>query len=126
MSPVADNSTAALDATFAALADPTRRAIVERLGRGRATVGELVQPFTISWPAVSRHLRVLENAGLLKRHRAGLHRVLELNSRPLDQINQWIEHHRRFWEGSLDSLAAYLERGVNKPAQRKSKKTKRK
>ena len=103
-----------LNATFGALADPTRRQIVERLSRGRATVGEIVQPFNVSWPAVTKHLRVLERAGLVGRHRAGLHRILELNPEPLEQVQQWIEHHRQFWKGNLDSLADYLERGITK------------
>jgi DNA-binding transcriptional ArsR family regulator len=103
-----------LSATFAALADPTRRQIVERLSRGRATVGELVKPFDMSWPAVTKHVAVLERAGLVSRHRAGLHRVLELNPAPIDGIRRWMDHHRRFWQGSLDSLADYLERGLVK------------
>ena len=110
-----------LTATFAALSDPTRRRIVERLGKGRATVGEIVQPFDMSWPAVTKHLRVLERAGLVCRHRAGLHRVLELQREPLDRAGKWIEHHRKFWEGSLDSLAAYLEKGITKSTSTKMK-----
>jgi DNA-binding transcriptional ArsR family regulator len=117
------NPSNALNAVFAALADPTRRQIVERLSRGRATVGELVQPFAMSWPAVTRHLAVLERAGLVSRHRSGLHRVLELNPAPIDRIRDWMDHHRRFWQGSLDSLADYLERGIVKNSPKTNQRT---
>lgn len=110
-----------LSLTLAALADPTRRQIVERLSHRRATVGELVKPFKMSWPAVTRHVQILERAGLVTRHRAGLHRVIELNPEPIDQVRQWMDHHRRFWEHSLDSLADYLERGITKPKHPKTK-----
>ena len=106
----------ALDATFAALADATRRGIVERLSRGPAPVGELVEPLAMSWPAVTKHLQVLERAGLVQRHRAGRHRVLELNPEPMTRAQGWMDQHREFWEKNLDSLAAYLERGITKSA----------
>jgi DNA-binding transcriptional ArsR family regulator len=122
----------ALSATFAALADPTRRGIVERLSRGPAAVGELARPFDISWPAVTKHLRVLESAGFIQRHHAGRHRVLELSPEPMTRARAWMDHHREFWEKNLDSLAAYLERGITKSVaseeksnSAKSKRTKR-
>ena len=113
-----------LSATFAALADPTRREIVHRLSQGRATVGELVQPFDISWPAVTKRLHVLERAGLVTRHRLGQRRVLELKPEPMDKASEWIRDHRRFWDGSLDALADYLERDINdkKPKSKKKRK----
>ncbi len=112
-----------LNATFAALADPTRRRIVERLSRGPAPVGELVQPFDMSWPAVTKHLRALEQAGLVRRHPSGRHRILELEPGPMTQARAWMDHHRQFWEKNLDSLADYLERGRTKPAPRPAKST---
>ena len=103
-----------LSATFAALADPTRRVILERLSRGEATSGELAMPLRISWPAVTKHLRVLERAGLLQRRREGRNHVLKLEPEPMKHADAWIATYRRFWEGSLDALADYLERGVTK------------
>jgi DNA-binding transcriptional ArsR family regulator len=98
-----------LDATFGALADPTRRRILEELSRGSRCVTELAEPFTISLPAVSKHLRVLEAARLLKRRRSGREHRLELCAAPLKEAMRWMEQHRRFWEGSLEALADYLE-----------------
>ena len=121
MPSVLSSDSDALNATFAALADPTRRQIVERLSRGPAPVGELVQPFDMSWPAVTKHLRALEQAGLVRRHRAGQHRVLELEPGPMNEVRAWMDHHRQFWEKSLDSLADYLERGITKTVQRPAK-----
>lgn len=118
MPSVLSSASDALNATFAALADPTRRQIVERLSRGPAPVGELVRPFDMSWPAVTKHLRALEQAGLVRRHRAGQHRVLELEPGPMNEVRAWMDHHRQFWEQSLDSLADYLERGITKTVQR--------
>jgi DNA-binding transcriptional ArsR family regulator len=103
-----------LSATFAALADPTRRVILERLRRGEATPGELARPLRISWPAVTKHLRVLERAGLLQRRRDGRNHLLTLEPEPMKQADAWIATYRRFWEGSFDALADYLERGVTK------------
>lgn len=125
--PLAATDSDALSAAFAALADPTRRGIVERLSRGPAAVGELTRPFDMSWPAVTKHLRVLENAGFIQRHHAGRHRVLELNPEPMTRARAWMDHHREFWEKNLDSLADYLERGLTKvPApESKSASTKR-
>jgi DNA-binding transcriptional ArsR family regulator len=98
-----------LDATFAALADPTRRAILARLARGDAVVGDLARPFAISLPAVSRHLRVLERARLIERRVDAQWRVCRLRPQPLRTAASWIEEYRRFWEQRLDDLAALLE-----------------
>ena len=98
-----------LDATFAALADPTRRAILSRLARGDAVVGDLARPFSISLPAISRHLRVLERARLIDRRVNAQWRVCHLRPQPLRTAASWIEEYRRFWEQRLDDLAALLE-----------------
>jgi len=98
-----------LDQTFAALADPTRRAILARLARGEAPVGALAEPFNISLPAVSRHLRVLERARLIERRVDAQWRVCRLRPGPLREAAQWIDRYRRFWEQRLDDLAALLE-----------------
>jgi len=98
-----------LSATFAALADPTRRAILLRLADGEKSVGALARPFRISLPAVSRHLKVLEGAGLITRERDAQWRRCRLAPRGLRPAADWIERYRRFWEGRLDALAAYLE-----------------
>jgi DNA-binding transcriptional ArsR family regulator len=103
-----------LSATFAALADPTRRVILERLRLGEATPGELVRPLRISWPAVTKHLRVLERAGLLQRRRDGRNHVLTLEAEPFKRADAWIATYRRFWEDSFDALTEYLERGITK------------
>jgi DNA-binding transcriptional ArsR family regulator len=99
-----------LSTTFAALADPTRRAILARLATGEATVTELAEPFTISLPAISRHLKVLERAGLIVRGRAAQWRPSKLDARPLEDATDWLEHYRIFWEGSLDRLDDHLRR----------------
>jgi DNA-binding transcriptional ArsR family regulator len=112
-----------LDATFSALADPTRRRILESLSRQQKRVTDLAEPFAMSLPAVSKHLRVLEDAGLLKRRRFGREHHLEVEPAPMRDAQRWIEHYRKFWEGSLDSLANYLEK-TNKPThKKKGKKT---
>ena len=98
-----------LDATFSALADPTRRAILARLARGDAIVGDLARPFSISLPAVSRHLRVLERARLIERRVNAQWRICRLRPQPLRTAASWIEEYRRFWEQRLDDLAALLE-----------------
>jgi DNA-binding transcriptional ArsR family regulator len=100
----------ALDQTFGALADPTRRAILSRLARGEATVGELARPFAISPPAISRHLRVLEQAALISNERRGKHRVCRLKPGALEAAAEWMDFNRRFWSGSLERLAAHLGR----------------
>jgi DNA-binding transcriptional ArsR family regulator len=97
-----------LSATFAALADPTRRAILARLISGERPVTELAAPFAMSLPAVSKHLKVLERAGLIARGREAQWRPCRLEARPLKDAFNWLEHYRRFWEQSLDRLDAYL------------------
>ena len=98
-----------LSTTFAALADPTRRAILARLMAGEASVGELAAPFDISMPAVSKHLRVLEQAGLVVRRRDAQRRPCRLRAAPLEEVAAWTERYRRLWEGRLDRLDAYLK-----------------
>ena len=98
-----------LDATFQALADPTRRAIISRLAKGPASVGELAQPFDISLPAISRHLRVLESAGLINREKDAQWRRCHLRPQGLTSAADWIDSTRRFWEGRFDQLARFLE-----------------
>jgi DNA-binding transcriptional ArsR family regulator len=99
-----------LSVVFAALADPTRRAILSRLADGDATVTELAEPFPISLPAVSRHLKVLERAGLISRSRAGQWRSSSLEATPLKEASDWMERYRVFWDGSFDRLDAHLRR----------------
>jgi DNA-binding transcriptional ArsR family regulator len=98
-----------LSATLSALADPTRRAILARLVEGKATVNELAKPFEISLPAVSRHLKVLEHAGLISRGREAQWRPCKLEAKNLKAIDDWLSVYRRFWEESFDRMAAYLE-----------------
>ena len=98
-----------LSRTFAALADPTRRAILARLSKGEATVGQLAEPFSMSFAAVSKHLRVLENAGLVSRGRDAQYRPAQLDARPLAAASQWIGDYEGFWEESFDSLGNYLD-----------------
>jgi DNA-binding transcriptional ArsR family regulator len=97
-----------LSTTFAALADPTRRAILARLATGEASVTELAEPFEMSLPAVSKHLKVLERAGLIARGRQAQWRPCRLDAGPLKSAADWLEHYRRFWEESLDRLEHYL------------------
>jgi DNA-binding transcriptional ArsR family regulator len=97
-----------LSATFAALADPTRRAILARLTLGETSVTELAEPFDMTLPAVSKHLKVLERAGLIARSRAAQWRPCRLEASPLKDATDWLEHYRRFWEQSLDRLGDYL------------------
>ncbi|MCC6677325.1 MAG: winged helix-turn-helix transcriptional regulator [Phycisphaerales bacterium] len=98
-----------LSTTFAALADPTRRAILRRLASGEASVTELAAPFEMSLPAVSKHLKVLERAGLVARGRRAQWRPCRLRARPIKDVANWVEGYRRFWEQSFDRLEAYLE-----------------
>jgi DNA-binding transcriptional ArsR family regulator len=98
-----------LSQTFAALADPTRRAILARLCSGEATVTELAEPFEMSLPAVSKHLKVLERAGLVARSREAQWRPCKLEAGPLKDATDWLERYRQFWEQSLDRLEAYLK-----------------
>jgi DNA-binding transcriptional ArsR family regulator len=101
-------STDPLSATFAALADPTRRAILAKLSVGEASVTELAEPFEMSLPAVSKHLKVLERAGLIARSREAQWRPCQLDAVPLKDAAEWIEHYRRFWAASFDRLDDYL------------------
>lgn len=98
-----------LDRTFAALADPTRRAILERLRKGEATVGDLAEPFPITVQAVSKHLQVLEHAGLITRGRTAQLRPSRLEGAPLKDASDWLERYRRFWEAGFDRLEARLQ-----------------
>jgi DNA-binding transcriptional ArsR family regulator len=103
-------SAATLNRTFAALADPTRRRILAHLARGSSRVTHLARPHAMSLPAVSKHLRVLEKAGLLRRRRYGRVHEMQLEATPLKQAAQWVEDYRKFWEGSLHQLAKYLQK----------------
>ena len=98
-----------LDSTFAALADPTRRAILARLASGQASVAELAEPFSMSQPAISKHLRVLERAGLISRSRDAQRRPRRLEARPLAHAAEWLERYREFWEGNFQRLDALLD-----------------
>ena len=112
-------SPAGLDATFAALADPTRRAILARLAAGEASVGELAQPFAMSQPAISKHLKVLERAGLVTRGKDAQRRPVRLEAARLAEANSWLEDYRRIWEanfGRLDGLLEALQTVGPKPA----------
>jgi DNA-binding transcriptional ArsR family regulator len=102
-------SSAVLDRTFAALADPTRRRILEHLAAGDRCVTDLARPYSMSLPAVSKHLRVLEKAGLIRRRRDGRVHRLRLDAGPMRPAQQWIEEYRRFWEESFDRLDEYLK-----------------
>ena len=103
--PMADDR---LSTVFAALADPTRRAILARLASGQASVTELAQPFQMSLPAVSKHLKVLERAGLITRGREAQWRPCRLEAAPLKEVDEWVERYRRFWDESFDRLDLYL------------------
>ncbi len=98
-----------LDATFAALADPTRRAILARLAKGDLSVMELAEPFAMSQPAISKHLKVLERAGLISRSRDAQRRPCRLEARPLEEATEWLERYREFWEERFQRLDALLE-----------------
>lgn len=98
-----------LSATLAALADPTRRAILARLARGEATVTELAEPFDMTMPAISKHLKVLERAGLIARGREAQWRPARLEASPLKDVAEWVGEYQRFWEESLDRLDEYLQ-----------------
>jgi DNA-binding transcriptional ArsR family regulator len=104
------------DAVFAALSDPTRRSIVRRLADGEATVLELAEPYPISLPAISRHLKVLEQAGLISRGRDGQRRPCRLQTEPLVEIAAWAEHTRAAWEQRIDRLEAHLQRTAHRTA----------
>jgi len=104
-----------LDVTFAALADPTRRAILARLAHGEATVTELAEPFAMSQPAISKHLKVLERAGLITRGREAQWRPCRLDPGPLQDVSEWLEHYSRFWDQSLSRLDEVLREIKVKP-----------
>ena len=110
-----------LTPTFAALADPTRRAILARLALGEATVKELGEPFALSQPAISKHLRVLEQAGLITQGREAQRRPRKLRAKPLKEVADWIEHYRRFWDETFDRLDAYLKE-MQTPSAKKGRK----
>jgi DNA-binding transcriptional ArsR family regulator len=116
-----------LSTTFAALADPTRRAILARLALGQTTVSELAEPFDMSLPAVSRHLKVLERAGLIARGREAQWRPCCIEPGPLEDVDTWLEGYRRFWEQSFDRLEDYLQtlQAKEKPQRRRRKARKR-
>jgi DNA-binding transcriptional ArsR family regulator len=115
------NTAAQLDATFAALADPTRRAILARLASGQATVNELAEPFAMTQPAISKHLRVLERAGLVSADRDGQRRPRRLEAKPLAEASAWIEQYRRYWQTSFARLDGLLqELQPNNKSSRKS------
>ena len=99
---------ARLDAVFAALADPTRRAIIERLSRSEARVTDVAEPFPMSLNAVSKHIRVLEASGVVERRRKGRDHILSINARSLDEVEGWIERTRRYWEERLDAMEGLL------------------
>ena len=104
-----------LSSTFAAIADPTRRAILVRLSRGEAAVKELAEPFRMTLPAITKHLKVLEKAGLIERSRSAQMRPCKLRAKPLKEAASWIDQYRRFWEGSLDRLDDYLREMQSEP-----------
>jgi DNA-binding transcriptional ArsR family regulator len=108
-----------LDATFAALADPTRRAILARLASGDASVNELAKPFDMSQPAISKHLKVLERAGLISRDRDAQRRLSRLEAAPLGEANDWLERYRRYWEASYAQLDALLKEMKSTRSRRK-------
>lgn len=107
-----------LDTAFAALADPTRRAILARLASGDATVKELAEPFDLSQPSISKHLKVLERAGFISRLRSAQTRPCRLEMAPLKEVAQWVEAYRHLWEESFDRLGAYLQSVQSSPQER--------
>src|SRR5213595_4287012 len=114
-----------LSSTFSALADPTRRAILERLADGEATVNELAEPFPVTVQAVSRHLKVLEHAGLITRGRAAQWRPCKIEPQALKSLDEWLEQYRRFWEERLDRLEDYLRKLQSKQPKKAPKAKKR-
>ncbi len=124
MAPTAAMTEDRLDAAFAALADPTRRAIVSRLAQGDATVNELAAPFTMSLPGISKHLKVLERSGLISRRRDAQFRPCHLEVDALDGALDWIDEHRRIWEQRFDKLDTHLrdlQRESSRPTKRKTR-----
>lgn len=115
-----------LDATFIALADPTRRAILARLMTGEASVNELAEPFAISQPAISKHLKILERAGLVSRSAVGTRRPVKIEAAPMKDAADWLEKYRKFWETSftrLDALLEILQTPLNQPEKPAKKRT---
>jgi DNA-binding transcriptional ArsR family regulator len=110
-----------LDAIFAALADPTRRAIIARLASGQASVNELAEPFTMSQPAISKHLKVLERAGLISRGREAQRRPRRLEAKRLEEADKWLERYRRLWEGNYQRLDALLDKLKTQEKERTSR-----
>jgi DNA-binding transcriptional ArsR family regulator len=110
-----------LDATFAALADSTRRAILARLASGEASVAELAEPFSMSQPAISKHLKVLERAGLISRGRDAQRRPRRLDAKPLAEANEWLERYRQFWEANFQRLDTLLAELQSKPRSRRNR-----
>jgi DNA-binding transcriptional ArsR family regulator len=111
-----------LDLTFAALSDPTRRAILSRLSRGEASVMQIAEPFEMSLPAISKHLKVLQKAGLITQSREAQWRPCRLEAKPLKQAAEWIERYREYWEESFDNLDSYLRDIQSKEKKRGRKK----
>ena len=111
-------TSARLDATFAALADPTRRAILARLASGKASVTELAEPFAMSQPAISKHLKVLERAGLISRGRDAQRRPRRIEAKPLAEATGWLERYREFWDGSFERLDELLDELKNQETKR--------
>jgi DNA-binding transcriptional ArsR family regulator len=120
------NAAERLDATFLALADPTRRAILARLADGEASVAELAEPFAISQPAISKHLKILERAELISVGQDGQRRPRSLQAKPLAEASDWIERYRKLWEANFERLDALLEELQQKPTERSRKKKKKK
>ena len=118
-------STDHLSQVFAALADPTRRAILARLSKGEASVNEIAEPFDITLPAVSKHLKVLEKAGLIERTRSAQYRPCRLQAAPLRDAADWIDHYRQYWEESFDRLDAYLKTVTARQRNQKKKRGKK-
>jgi DNA-binding transcriptional ArsR family regulator len=112
-----------LSGTFQALADPTRRAILARLALGEASVNDLAKPFAISQPAISKHLKVLERAGLISRSRDAQYRPCRLEPQALKRVDEWLEEYRRLWEARLDRLESYLAK-LQQPHSQQTKKRK--
>ena len=122
MSAAANRSSTRLDATFGALSDPTRRAILARLALGEASVNELAEPFEMSQPAISKHLKVLENAGLISRHRDAQKRPCRLEAAALAEADAWLENYRQYWErnfGQLESLLVELQAEARRKRQKR-------
>lgn len=111
-----------LDLTFAALSDPTRRAILSRLSKGEASVMQIAEPFEMSLPAISKHLKVLQKAGLITQSREAQWRPCRLEAKPLKQASEWIERYREYWEESFDNLDSYLRDIQSKEKKRGRKK----